>query len=315
MAELVKQRLRVGQRDQHRLARRALDEVVVVRRNRRDRTVHRVLRAMARRPRARSLSRSREVVEIEQRAMRAAVRVDDFPHAHVRMKHRNGAGDLPERDAEAALGRPQRRRHHVVELEVRLDLGFVEIVFRLAQLLGEIEAVPRLDRDRASSRSAIACISATSAFTRATTAGHTRQEKCLRRFRIRRHRVGHAPVRVTRRTRAACARSARSLTMAVMVALVSFASPLSPRLLNFLQTISRRSRRGDDVRNGSTLDRVFTIASAACRPSVDVFSSASTFARNSANRARQLLIDFRQPLLLRPHSASRRGARSARTCA
>ena len=95
------------------------------------------------------------------------------------------------------------------------------------------------------------------------------------------------------------ARSARRLTIAVMVALVSFASPLSPRLLNFLQTISRRSRRGEDVRNGSTLERVLMIASCRHSTSVEVFSSARTFARNSANRARQLLVDFGQPLLLR----------------
>ena len=45
----------------------------------------------------------------------------------------------------------------------------------------------------------------------------------------------------------------------LIVAFVSFASPLSPRLLNFFQTFSRRSRRGENVRTGSTLDRVLTI--------------------------------------------------------
>ena len=56
------------------------------------------------------------------------------------------------------------------------------------------------------------------------------------------------------------ARSARSLTILAIVALVSLASPLSPRLLNAFHTRSRRSRRDDEVRNGSTDDRVFTIA-------------------------------------------------------
>ena len=239
---------------------------------------------MARRPRARSLSRSREVVEIEERAMRAAVLVDDFPHAHVRVKHRDGAGDLLERDAEPPLGRPQRRRHHVVELEVRLDLRFVEIVFRLAHLLGEIEVVPGLDRDRRAPRGR------RSPASRRLRTSRGRRPRATRAGETSAPFVGSAAIVSAMRQCAwlgnpsSLARSARSLTMAVIVTLVSFASPLSPRLLNFLHTISRRSRRGDDVRNGSTLDRVFTIA----RPpstGVEVFSSASTLARNSANRA------------------------------
>ncbi len=103
-----------------------------------------------------------------------------------------------------------------------------------------------------------------------------------------------------------CARSARSFTIRVMIPFVSFASPLSPRLLNFFHTASRRSRRAENARNGSTLERVFTITHPSLRPrsvaaalaadtsdggsparsasessTVQVFSSASTLALNS----------------------------------
>ena len=94
------------------------------------------------------------------------------------------------------------------------------------------------------------------------------------------------------------ARSARSLTMAVIVALVSFASPLSPRLLNFFQTISRRSRRGENVRNGSTLDRVFTIASSAFDERRGVLVCQDLGAELGEPRG-QLLVDLRQPLFVR----------------
>ncbi len=43
------------------------------------------------------------------------------------------------------------------------------------------------------------------------------------------------------------------------VELVSLPSALSPRLLNFFQTRSRRSRRVENIRKGSTLERVLTM--------------------------------------------------------
>jgi hypothetical protein len=109
----------------------------------------------------------------------------------------------------------------------------------------------------APSVSAIACMSATSSSTRATAAGHTR-------IISSRARAGSFAI-VSAMRQCACvskpssfARSARSRTMRAMVALVSFASPLSPRPLKRFHTCSRRSRRSDEVRNGSTLDRVLT---------------------------------------------------------
>ena len=45
-----------------------------------------------------------------------------------------------------------------------------------------------------------------------------------------------------------------------MAALLSRAPPLSPRMMNIRHTFSRRSRRVDRVKNGSTLERVLTTA-------------------------------------------------------
>ena len=96
--------------------------------------------------------------------------------------------------------------------------------------------------------------------------------------------------------------------MRAMIALVSFSPPLSPRFLNAFHTFSRRSRRDEALRNGSTLERVLTTAhlpassrsSAAAlyaatsdgdRPArsffdsrtIQVFSSASTLLPKSVN--------------------------------
>src|SRR4029079_9118877 len=102
------------------------------------------------------------------------------------------------------------------------------------------------------------------------------------------------------------ARAARSVPIRGKVLWVSLSPPLSPRFLNAFHTCSRRSRRDDAARNGSTLDRVLTTAhlpsslrsAAACAyvalsdgesparsrsPStIQVFSSARTFLLNSA---------------------------------
>ncbi len=122
--------------------------------------------------------------------------VAHFPHAQVRVIDGNGAGDLLEGDAEPALRRPQRRRHHVVELQVRLDLRFVEVVLRLAHLLGEIEVVPRLYRDArllaARERPHVGHFVANPRDDERPDL----QQEALGDGRIDRHRVLHAPVRV-----------------------------------------------------------------------------------------------------------------------
>ena len=231
--------------------------------------------------------------------------VGDLEDADVGMEHRHLAGDLGEPDVVAPLGRPQRGRHHVVQLEIRLQLGLIEVVFRLPDLLGVEEIVPGLDRDRrAPSLAAIACMSATSSLTRATAAGQTRIMSACAAF-------GSSAIVSDMRQCAwlgkpsSFARSARSFTMPAIVALVSFASPLSPRLLNFFQTFSRRSRRVENVRNGSTLDRVLTIAHLPGSPR----SSAAAFAAETSDAA----VRRDRPRYRAPSTCSRRRAPSSGT--
>src|SRR5213079_3266551 len=49
--------------------------------------------------------------------------------------------------------------------------------------------------------------------------------------------------------------SARSATISAMIALLSVAPPPSPRTIQARKTFSRRSRRAENCRNGSTLER------------------------------------------------------------
>jgi hypothetical protein len=68
---------------------------------------------------------------------------------------------------------------HVVELEIRLDLRFVEVVFRLAHLLGVQLPVPRLELERCPPDASIAdWMSAASVRARAVAAG-TRSSRNL----------------------------------------------------------------------------------------------------------------------------------------
>ncbi|HSE56405.1 MAG TPA: hypothetical protein VLB03_11785, partial [Nocardioidaceae bacterium] len=64
------------------------------------------------------------------------------------MKHRQLAGDLGEPDVVPLLGGPERGGDHVVQLEIRLQLGLVEVVARLSHLLCVEQIVPGFDRDR-----------------------------------------------------------------------------------------------------------------------------------------------------------------------
>ena len=67
-----------------------------------------------------------------------------------------------------------------------------------------------------------------------------------------------------------------------MVALVSCESPLSPRLTNVRQTFSRRSRRVEYSRNGSTAERVLSTAPLALMPRDS--AAAASAARVDAGR-------------------------------
>src|SRR5262249_61450206 len=61
------------------------------------------------------------------------------PYRHVRARR--------EGEAEQTLGRVERGRDDVVEREVGLEVGLIEVVARLAQLLGVVAPVPRREAE------------------------------------------------------------------------------------------------------------------------------------------------------------------------
>ena len=128
---------------QRRLARRGLLEVghVVDHRQRAQQLglVHQNVH-----PRAAVLVVALEVVAIEQR-QRLAVGVEDLEDAHVRLIDGKVVALLEGEAVELVRGVEDAVLEHVVQLEVRLDLGLVQIVFRLAHLLGVELPVPGLE--------------------------------------------------------------------------------------------------------------------------------------------------------------------------
>ena len=89
-----------------------------------------------------------EVVAVEKR-QRLAVGVEHFEHAHVRVVDRNVLALLEGDAVELVGGVEHAVLQHVVQLEVGLDLRFVEIVLGLADLLGVEVPVPRLELEAA----------------------------------------------------------------------------------------------------------------------------------------------------------------------
>src|SRR6516165_12139237 len=75
----------------------------------------------------------------------AAGTVADLPDAYIGMIDRQVAA-LGESDAEQAPGGIEGSLHHIVEDEVRLYFGLVEVVLGLPDLLGVVAPIPRLDR-------------------------------------------------------------------------------------------------------------------------------------------------------------------------
>ena len=102
--ELVKQRPDVVHGHEDRRPWAAPEKVVVVRRERRGASVHVVLLAVTRRPRTRPFTGARKRIEIEETAVRSGWHIRHFPHAHVRMEHRNAAAHLFEGHRVALLG-------------------------------------------------------------------------------------------------------------------------------------------------------------------------------------------------------------------
>ena len=75
----------------------------------------------------------------------AALAVPHLPNLDIGMIDRQvGAGGKAQ--PEQAAGAVERRLHHVVEDEVRLHLGLVEIVSSLPDLLGVVAPIPHFDR-------------------------------------------------------------------------------------------------------------------------------------------------------------------------
>ncbi len=147
MAKFVEHRRHIVKADQRRLACRRLLEVrhVVDHRQRAQqlRLPHKVAH-----PRAAVLVVALEVVAIPQR-QRLAVRIEHFEHAHIRLIHRNVL-PLLERNPVKLVRRVEHAiLQHIPDLEVGLHLGFVDVVLRLAHLLGIELPVPRLQLEPA----------------------------------------------------------------------------------------------------------------------------------------------------------------------
>ena len=93
-----------------------------------------------------------EVVAVEERE-RLAVGVEDFEDAHVGLIDRHVVALLESDAVELVGGVEDAVLQDVVEFEVWLDLGFVEVVLRLADLLGVEIPVPGLQL-----KSAVLCV-------------------------------------------------------------------------------------------------------------------------------------------------------------
>ena len=147
VAELVEHRDDVVEADERRLTGRRLRQVADVVD---DRPCAEQLRLTdeVRHPGAAVLVVALEVVAIKERE-RLAVGVDHIEYAHVGLIDRDVLA-LLEGDAVELVRRIEHAvLEHVVELEVRLDLRIVQVVLRLANLLGVKIPVPRLEREAA----------------------------------------------------------------------------------------------------------------------------------------------------------------------
>src|ERR1700710_1029816 len=125
MAELVEQRARIVEREERRLARRRLGEIPDVQNDRTHVAGQLLLVAEPGHPGAAPLGGAREIVADEE-ADRLAALPGDRPETGVRMIERNAA-DFLKGEGEKARSRVEPRRDDVLELQVRLDLGAVEI--------------------------------------------------------------------------------------------------------------------------------------------------------------------------------------------
>ena len=145
VAEFVEQGPRIVRRQQRGLAFGALGEIADIDDQGRDVAVELLLVAQRGHPGAGALRGPGEVVAIEQRLVLAGA-VLDFPDPHVRMPDRNILA-LGEGQAEQAGGAVEGGIDHVVERQIGLDRGVVEIGPDLPQLFGVVAPVPRRQRE------------------------------------------------------------------------------------------------------------------------------------------------------------------------
>src|SRR6516164_2435416 len=141
VAEFVEQRPGVVKAQEGGLA---LYKIVVVDDDRCHCTFRAFLIAVAAGPCPRLLARTGEVVVKKQPDM-SARRVANLPHSDIRMVDRDVL-TLDEGEAKQAAGGIERSADHVVEHEIWLELGLVEIVLGLTDFLGVVAPVPRRNR-------------------------------------------------------------------------------------------------------------------------------------------------------------------------
>ena len=105
-----------------------------------------------------------------------------------------------EREVEPTFGSPQGRGNHVVQLEVRLQLGLVEVILLLTDLLGAVQVVPGLNhRTRVLSIGNDLHLGNFLAYARNGRRPDT-LEKGMSGRRIGGHRVRHTPMSMARVT-------------------------------------------------------------------------------------------------------------------
>src|SRR5690625_766078 len=142
----MEERSRVVPRDQGDLPRCALDEVLIVRDDRRDLAIEPLLAPGGGHPGARPLTRPCEGIEEEEPDMVTRRLVGHLPDPDIGMVdgHILGGSEL---EIEELARDPEHPLSELLELEVGLHLVLVELVPLAPDLLGVVEVVPGLDRD------------------------------------------------------------------------------------------------------------------------------------------------------------------------
>ena len=226
MAELVEQGVRLVEAEQARLACAAAREAHHVDDDRQDAAVELLLVAQRAHPGAAVLRVPREIVADEQRDRRA-VRADRRPGARVGVRQSHVVA-RDEGDAEQAMGDVEGGGDHRLERQIGLELALVDVVERLAALLGVVAPVPRLELE-------IAALGGDHRLQRFRLAQRLRARRRPDATHQVERRFGVLAIESARRKAAKLgkpsrrARSARSATVSRMIAALSCAPPPAPR--------------------------------------------------------------------------------------